>query len=52
MLFRGHINRLCGETPIDVRMGVPTPTINFVGLVVTLIETQHEAAIHSRYCQS
>jgi hypothetical protein len=33
-LIRGHINRLCGETPTDFRMGVPALTTNFLGLAV------------------
>jgi hypothetical protein len=37
------------ETPTDLRMGVPAPTTNFVGLIVTLTETQCKAAINSRY---
>jgi hypothetical protein len=40
MLIRGYINQLCGETPTDLRMEVPAPTINFASLSVTLIETQ------------
>jgi hypothetical protein len=49
MLIRGYINQLCGQTPSDIRMGVPAPKINFVGLAVTLIETQHKAAINSKF---
>jgi hypothetical protein len=49
MLIRGHINRLYGETPSDLRMGVPVPTTNFVGLSLTLIETQRKAATNSHY---
>jgi hypothetical protein len=48
MLIRGHINRLCGETPTNVRMIVPVLTTDFVGLTVT-IETQRKHAINSRY---
>jgi branched-subunit amino acid ABC-type transport system permease component len=40
---------MCGETPTDLRMGIPAPTTNFVGLTVTLIETQRKVAINSRY---
>jgi hypothetical protein len=34
-------------------MGVPAPTTNFVGLSLTLIETQHKAALNYTYqpCQ-
>jgi hypothetical protein len=35
----GFINQLCGETPSDLRMGLPTPTTNCVGLRVILTET-------------
>jgi hypothetical protein len=49
MLIRGYINQLCGKTPTDLRMGTPLPTTNFVGLPVTLTETQREAAINSKF---
>jgi hypothetical protein len=49
MLVRGHINRMCGETPTDLRMGVPAPRAKFVGLTVTLTKMQRKAAINSRY---
>jgi hypothetical protein len=49
MLIKGHINNMCGETPTDLRMGIPAPTTNFDGLTVTLIETQRKAANNSRY---
>jgi hypothetical protein len=49
MLVKGHTNRLCGETPTDLRMGVPAPTTNFDGLPITLTETQRKTAINSRY---
>jgi hypothetical protein len=49
MLMRGYINQLCGETPTDLRMGVPAPTTNFVGLTVTLTETQRKVAINAPY---
>jgi hypothetical protein len=49
MLIRGHINNMCEETPTDLRMGVPAPTTNFVGLKATLIETQRQVAVSSRY---
>jgi hypothetical protein len=52
ILIRGHISRLCGETPTDLRMGVPAPTTNFVGLTETLIETQRKSAVNSRYKSS
>jgi hypothetical protein len=48
MLVRGYyINRLCGETPTDLRMGVPAPTNNFATLSVTLNETQRTGAINA-----
>jgi ADP-ribose pyrophosphatase YjhB (NUDIX family) len=31
LLIRGHINRLCGETPTDSRVGMPMPTRNPAG---------------------
>jgi hypothetical protein len=52
MLMRGYINQLCGETLTDLRMGVPTPTINLAGLTLTLTKTQRKAAIYSRRYQS
>jgi hypothetical protein len=45
MLIRGHINRLCGETPTDLRMGVPAPTTKFDGLTVTVNKTERKAEI-------
>jgi hypothetical protein len=41
----GHGNQLCGETPTDLRMLVQPLVINFVGLSVTINETQRNAAI-------
>jgi hypothetical protein len=49
MLIKGYINRLCGETLAGLRMGVPAPITNFVGLSVTLTETQRKAAINSKF---
>jgi hypothetical protein len=49
MLIRGYINQLCGHTPTDLRMGAPSPTTSFVGLPVTLTETQRKAAINSKF---
>jgi hypothetical protein len=49
MLIRGYINQLCGQTPTDLRMGVPAPTTTFVGLPVTLTETQRKAAIDYKF---
>jgi hypothetical protein len=49
MLIRGYINRLCGQTPTNLRMGAPVPTTNFVELPVTLTETQRKAAINSKF---
>jgi hypothetical protein len=49
MLIGGYINHLCGETPTDLRMGVSAPTTNFVGLSVTLTETQRKATINSPF---
>jgi hypothetical protein len=40
---------MCGETPTDLRMGVPAHTTNFACLSVTLTETQRKVAINSRY---
>jgi hypothetical protein len=47
LLIHGHINQLCGETPTDLRVGMPMPTRNLTGLHVTLTETQRKAAINS-----
>jgi hypothetical protein len=47
MLIKDYINQLCGETPTDLRMGVPAPTMNFVGLSVTLTETHRKAGINA-----
>jgi ADP-ribose pyrophosphatase YjhB (NUDIX family) len=47
LLIRGHINRLSGETPTDLRVGMPMPTQNLAALHVTLTETQRKAAINS-----
>jgi hypothetical protein len=49
MLIKGFINHLCGETPIDLRIGVPAPTINFGGTSVTSTKTQRKAAINAPY---
>jgi hypothetical protein len=49
MLIRGYINKLCGQTPTDLRMGAPMPTTNFAGLPVTLTETHGKAAINSKF---
>jgi hypothetical protein len=47
LLIRGHINQLCGETPTNLRVGMPMPTRNVAGLYVTLTKTQRKAAINS-----
>jgi hypothetical protein len=49
MLIKGYTKQVCGGIPIDLRMGVPAPTISFVGMTVTLIETQRKAAINAPY---
>jgi 8-oxo-dGTP pyrophosphatase MutT (NUDIX family) len=49
LLIRGYINELCGETPTDLRVGMPMPTRKLVGLPVTLAETQRKAAINSPF---
>jgi hypothetical protein len=49
LLIRGYINHLCGETPTDLRVGMPMPTRNLAGVPVTLTETQRKAAINSPY---
>jgi hypothetical protein len=51
-IIRGFINLLCGDTPTDLRMGVPAPTTNFVCLTAPINETQRLAAISSRYQSS
>jgi hypothetical protein len=49
VLIKGYINQLCGETPIDLRMGAPAPTTTFVGMSVMLHETHNKAAINAPY---
>jgi hypothetical protein len=46
LLIRGYINHLCGQTPIDLRMGTMMPTNSLDGLPVTLTETQRKAAVN------
>jgi hypothetical protein len=47
LLNRGYIDQLSGKAPTDLRMRAPMPTTNFVGLPVTLTETQRKAAVNS-----
>jgi hypothetical protein len=47
MLIKGYFNQLCGETPIDLRMGVPATTTKFASVEVTRIETQRKATINA-----
>jgi hypothetical protein len=47
MLIKSYMNQLCGEAPTDLRMGIPAPTTNFVGMSVTLNGTQRKAAINA-----
>jgi glyceraldehyde-3-phosphate dehydrogenase/erythrose-4-phosphate dehydrogenase len=49
MFIKGYINQLCGQTQTNLRMGVPAPKTSYVGLSVTLIDTQRKAAINSRF---
>jgi hypothetical protein len=49
MLIKGYLNQPCGETPTDLRMGVPVPTTDFVGLSVILTKTQRKAAMDVPY---
>jgi hypothetical protein len=49
MLIKGYIYHLCGETPTDLRMGVPTPATSFVGLSLSLTETQRKATTNAPY---
>jgi hypothetical protein len=49
LLIRIYINQLCGETPTDLRVGMPMPTRNLVGLPMTLTETQRKEAINSPF---
>jgi hypothetical protein len=51
LLIRGYINQ-CGETPTDLRVGMPMPTSNLAGLTVILTETQRKAAINSPFQSS
>jgi hypothetical protein len=48
-LIKGYINKLFGETPNDLRMGIPAPTTNFVGISVILTKTQRKVAINETY---
>jgi hypothetical protein len=48
-LIKGYINQLCGETPTDLRTGVPAPTANFEVINVTLNETHRKATINAPY---
>jgi hypothetical protein len=43
---------LCGETPTDLRMGVPAPTTNFASLSVTRTKIHRKAAINSKFQSS
>jgi hypothetical protein len=49
LLICGYINQLCGETPTDLRVGMPMPKRNLAGLPVNLMETQRKAAINSPF---
>jgi hypothetical protein len=44
IFIKGCISQLCDETPTDLRMRSPPPTINFDGMTVTLTEAQRKAA--------
>jgi hypothetical protein len=49
LLIRGYINQLSGQTLTDLRVGTPMPTTNFVGVHVTLTETQRNASVNLPY---
>jgi hypothetical protein len=49
VLIESYINQLCGKTPNNLCMGVPATTTNFVGLEVTLNETQGKAVYDDPY---
>jgi hypothetical protein len=49
MLVKGYNNQRCGETPIDVRMGIPANTMNVDRLSVTETEMRRKAAINAPY---
>jgi hypothetical protein len=49
MLIGGCVNQLCGETPTDLRIGVPVHVTNVVSFSVTLTETQRKATINAPY---
>jgi 8-oxo-dGTP pyrophosphatase MutT (NUDIX family) len=49
LLIRGYINKLCGVTPTNLRMGAHVPTTYFDGLPITLSETRRKAAINSKF---
>jgi hypothetical protein len=42
-----YTNQMSGKTPTDLRMRVPPPFTNFVGLNVTSAETLHKAVTQS-----
>jgi cytochrome P450 len=49
MLIKGYINQLCGETPTNLRMGVPAPITNFDDMSAAPTETHCKAAINAPY---
>jgi hypothetical protein len=49
LLILDYINKMCEQTPTDLRVGAPIPTTNFVGLCVTLTETQRKPAVNSQF---
>jgi hypothetical protein len=50
MLKKGYVYQLRGETPTDLRMGVPAPTTIFDGMTVTMIETNRKAPSNMMTC--
>jgi hypothetical protein len=49
ILIKDYVNQLCGETPTDLRIGVPVNVTNFVELSIKLTEMQRKAAVNSTY---
>jgi phage tail sheath gpL-like len=49
MLIMGYMHQLCGETPTDLRMGVPAPKTNFASLSIILTQAHRKATINSTF---
>jgi predicted oxidoreductase len=49
MLIMGYVNHFFGETPSNLRMGVPNHVTKFDGLSITLTNTKRKATINAPY---